>query len=322
MHPGKFLVFAIVIACTVALSYSPSAADAWPQRNVRIVTPFPAGTGGDIAARLFAERLAERWGRPVIVENRPGADGILAVTALTGAHDEHTLLFTNGGPLTTNSVTHEKLPYDPARDLIPISLGADVSLAVSVPASLNLDSLAGLVGLARAQPGKLNWSATPGALDYVVPGFLKGSELNLVHVYYKQIAPAMQDLAEGRLHLYVSALATQLPMVQAGKVKVLAVTNRERTSLVPDAPTTAEVGFPDLALEGLLGFFGPSDMPGELLDRIAADIRTVGSDPAMGARLSSSGLSVRTSKPAELGAMIERERSIVARFARLVARNP
>ena len=101
--------------------------------DVRIITSFPAGTGGDISARLYAERLTQRWGKPVIVENKPGADGILAVMAVIGARDNHTLLFTNGGPITTNAFSHEKLPYDAARDLRPISSGADVSIAVSVP---------------------------------------------------------------------------------------------------------------------------------------------------------------------------------------------
>ena len=125
-----------------ATALSPALAEVWPERGVKIITSFPAGTGGDLSARLYAERLALRWGKPVIVENKPGADGILAVTAVIGARDNHTLLYTNGGPVTTNGFSHDKLPYDPVRDLIPISSGADVSIAVSIPASLKIDSLA------------------------------------------------------------------------------------------------------------------------------------------------------------------------------------
>src|SRR5689334_21514794 len=107
----------LIALALVAIAASPAQANEWPQRNVRIITPFPVGTGADIAARLYAERLAKRWGKPVIVENKPGAEGILAVMAVVGARDTHTLLFTNGGPLTTNAFNHETLPYDPEKDL-------------------------------------------------------------------------------------------------------------------------------------------------------------------------------------------------------------
>jgi tripartite-type tricarboxylate transporter receptor subunit TctC len=283
---------------------------------VKIITSFPAGTGGDLSARLYAERLTLRWGKPVIVENKPGADGILAVTAAIGIRDNHTLLYTNGGPVTTNAFNHDNLPYDPVRDLIPISSGADVSIAVSIPASLKIDSLAGFIALARARPGKLNWGATPGALDYVVPSFLKRAGLELTHVSYREIAPALQDLAEGRIHLYVSALASQLGMVSGGSIKVIAITNRERSPLVAQAQTTAEAGFPDLSLEGFLGFFGPQGMSKDLADRIGADIRAVGADPAIGARLASGGLIARTNTAAEFGEIIEHERAKVAAIAR------
>ena len=282
---------------------------------MKIITSFPAGTGGDLSARLYAERLTLRWGKPVIVENKPGADGILAVTAVIGIRDSHTLLYTNGGPVTTNAFNHDNLPYDPVRDLIPISSGADVSIAVSIPASLKIDSLAGFVALARAQPGKLNWGATPGALDYVVPSFLKRAGLDLTHVSYREIAPALQDLAEGRIHLYVSALASQLGMVGSGTIKVIAITNRERSPLVAQAQTTAEAGFPDLSLEGFLGFC-PQGMSKDLADRIGADIRAVGADPAIGARLASGGLIARTNTAAEFGEIIEHERAKVAAIAR------
>ena len=304
-------------ACAGAFAIMPSPihAEVWPERNVRIVTSFPAGTGGDISARLYAKRLTQRWDKPVIVENKPGADGILAVMAVLGARDSHTLLYTNDGPITTNAFNHEKLPYDAARELVPISSGADVSIAVSVPASLKIESLADFVAYARSQPGKLNWGATTGALDYIVPGFLKSAGLELTRVSYKEIVPALQDLSEARIHLYVSALASQLGMVRNGNIKVLSVTNRERSALIPEVRTTAEAGFTDLALEGFLGFFAPQDMSKAVVDRIGADIREAGTDPGINARLSSSGLVARTNTAAEFAAIIERERAKVAAFA-------
>ena len=298
-----------------ATAPSPSQAESWPERSVKIITSFPAGTGGDLSARFYAERLALRWGKPVIIENKPGADGILAVTAVIGMRDNHTLLYTNGGPVTTNAFNHDNLPYDPMRDLIPISSGADVSIAVTIPAPLKIDSLADFVAFARAQPGKLNWGATPGALDYIVPSFLKRAGLDLTRVSYREIAPALQDLAEARIHLYVSALASQLGMVGSGNIKVIAITNRERSPLVAQAQTTAEAGFPDLSLEGFLGFFGPQGMSKDLTDHIGVDIRAVGADPAMSARLASGGLIARTNTAAEFGEIIEHERAKVAAIA-------
>jgi tripartite-type tricarboxylate transporter receptor subunit TctC len=315
------IFLALTAATASAMAITPTAllAEAWPQRSVRIITPFPAGTGADISARLFAERLALRWERPVIVENKPGADGIIAVTAVIGAHDGHTLLYTNGGPVTANLFTHDKLPYDPVRDLAPISSAADVAIGISVPASLNIGTLAEFVTLARSQQGLLNWSATTGVLDFFIPGFFKNAGLNLTKVSYREISPALQDLAEARIQLYASSLATQLPMVHAGKIKVLAVTNRERSPLVPEVPTVTEAGYSDITVDGFLGFYAPSSASQQVIDRISADIRAVGSDPAIAARLSSNALTMRTSTPTEFLAIVAGERAKIAHLAKLLA---
>lgn len=314
--PSVMLVFTTIAFGLMGIADWPAHAGTWPQRDVRIITPFPPGTGGDFSARLFAEKLAVRWGRPVIVENKPGADGILAVGAFVGANDDHTLLFTNGGPFTSNPFSHDKLPYDAARDALPISSASEAIISLAVPASLEIRSLSDFVKFAAVQPGKLNWGATPGALDYIVPGFLEAAGLHMTRVAYREIGPALGDLAEGRIQLYVSALATQLPFIQAGKVRVLAITNRQRSELVPGVPTAAEAGFPNLTFDAFLGFFGPQRMSAELRERISADVRAVGTDPAVVARLAAVGLVARTNTPEELSAIVERERVAVAAVAR------
>ncbi|HTG07492.1 MAG TPA: tripartite tricarboxylate transporter substrate binding protein [Bradyrhizobium sp.] len=322
MQRVPILAIALLAVGQIVLEPAPARAGDWPQGTVRIITPFPAGTGADLAARIFAERLTSRWGKPVVVENKPGGDGILAVTAFLGTQDEHTIILMNGGPLTSNPFSHDKLPYDPVNDFVPISSAADVLVAVSAPASLQVDSLANFLNFASAHTGKLNWGATPGALDYIVPGFLKRAGLNMTHVPYRQIAPALQDLGEERIHLYASALATQLSAVHSGKVRPLVVTNRERTELLPEVQTATEAGFGDLEFEGFLGFFGPRGMQKELQERISADIRASGADPALAARLSAAGLRMRTNSPAELSEIVERERRKVAEFARTTDRSP
>lgn len=142
--------------------------------------------------------------------------------------------------------------------------------------------------------------------------------MNLTKVSYREVSPALQDLAEARIQLYASALATQLPMVHAGKIKVLALTNRERSSLVPEVPTVTEAGYSDIAVDGFLGFYAPSGTSADLVDHIGADIRAVGSDPAIATRLSSNGLTVRTSTPAEFLAIVETERAKIAGFAKML----
>src|SRR5215207_9921120 len=147
----RYSLFALFVFVTEA------SAQQWPQRTVRLILPLGPGSATDVTARLYAERLAERWGKPVVVENRPGPDALVAVTGFVNARDEHTLLFSFGGPVTINPVIHDKLPYDPERDRVPIVSASDSFLAVAVSAALNIPSLDALVKRAKAEPGKLNW---------------------------------------------------------------------------------------------------------------------------------------------------------------------
>ena len=196
---------ALLLGGIIGWSSAVVAAD-WPRRTVHIIAPVPAGSGTDFSARLFAERLSQRWGQPVIVENRPGADGVIGVSAFLGTDDDHTLLFSISAVVTIHPVTHEKLPYDPVRELVPISSASDVVLAIAASEKNSIRSLGGLVEAARAQSGKLNWSSSPGLPPFVIGGFLKNSKLNLTFVSYRELAPALLDLGEGRIDVLVHAL--------------------------------------------------------------------------------------------------------------------
>jgi tripartite-type tricarboxylate transporter receptor subunit TctC len=325
--------FRAVILLALGLCAAPSHAQtpsqpparmppSWPQRAVHLIVPFGAGSATDVTARLFADRLAKRWGQPVVVENRPGADSIVAVGAFAASHDDHTLLYSPPGPITVNPALYARLPYDPARDLAPISLGSEVFVTIAVPASLKLTSLTELVARARAEPGKLNWVATPGVVYFRFAGFVKSAGLDMVQVPYKDFTQAINDLAEGRIDVTATSLAVVRPHVQAGKVTPLAVTSRERAPGWPDVPTASEAGFPALAFAAFGGFFGGRDMPADLRERIAADIRAAGSDPALAATLTAAGVAVRTSTPAEFAAAIEDERAKVAAIAQAVGVKP
>ena len=308
------LALAVLTTLALSMSESPGHAQSWPTQVVKIVTPFPPGSGGDITARPFAEKLAKRWGKPVIVENRPGADGIIAVTAVLNSSDGHTLLYTNGGPLTSNLLSHAgSLPYDP-NGLLPIAAAADVYVAIGVPASLATNSLPEFVAQARSKQGQFNWSGTPGSLDYLVPGFFKRAGIDLPRVPYREVSLAMQDLSQDRLQFYAAALATQLPMAQAGKIKIIAITNSQRSPSLPDVPTAREAGFPELEYEAFLGFFAPRGMPAELRERISADLQAVGAEADLASRFDAIGMRVRVTSPAELQKTVADERAALARY--------
>lgn len=319
----RAVAFALVIAiCDLGASTLTSAAQQWPQRLVRIIVPIGPGTATDLTARLYAERLAERWGQPVVVENRPGADGIIAINGFLGARDEHTLLFSFGGPVTVNQTTHEKLPYDPVRDLVPIAAASESFLTIMSSTSLGVNSIDELVRLARSQPGKLSWAATPGLPQILFAGFKKSAELDMVEVSYRDFTPALQDLGEGRISVVSTSLQNALVVARAGKAKLLVIAGGERAPLAPEVPTATEAGYPDLAGDSIQGFFGWRDMPDELRERIAADVRAIAADPAIAARLAPFAQVVRSGTPAEFTALLDKQRTKVAAIAKAIGMKP
>ena len=174
MRFGRFaLPLAGLVVLCAAIGIREGCAQSWPQRTVKLIVPLSPGTGTDVTARLYADRLSQRWGQPVVVENRPGADALVAVSAFVGARDEHTLLFSFGGPVTINPILMDKLPYDPERDLVPIVSASDSFLAVAVANYLDINSLDELAKRARAEPGKLTWAATAGLPRFAFAGFAR-----------------------------------------------------------------------------------------------------------------------------------------------------
>jgi tripartite-type tricarboxylate transporter receptor subunit TctC len=293
----------------------------WPQHTVRFILPLGPGSGSDIGARLFADRLTARWGQPVVIENRPGGDGFVAITAFLGAHDDHTLLFAPTSTFTAHPILHQKLPYDP-HDLVPIARITNTLISISVPASLNVGSLDQLVALARREPGKLNRASITGALDLVLSGFLKGIDLEVAKVPYRDPVQAVTDLAEGRIQIYTSAFAIVQSQLQAGTIKALAMTNQTRAPTAPEIPTATQAGYPELAFDGLVGLFGPPNMAPELRERIAADMRVVAADPAVEPHLIQTGQILNPGGPAEFAAAIEDQTGKLAAIAKALDIKP
>jgi tripartite-type tricarboxylate transporter receptor subunit TctC len=311
----------LALPATPSLAQAPSAAQAWPQRPVRFIVPLGPGSGADIAARLLADRLPARWGKPVVVENRPGADGLVAIQAFVNAADDHTLLYTPSGSFTVHPLQYEKLPYVP-EDLVPIARVSNTIIAMGVPASLKIGTLAEFAKYARAESGKLNAAVVSGITEFTFDYFLKTAGLSIAKVPYRDIVQAATDLSEGRLQVMMSSYAILQPHVQAGRVKVLAVNGHERTTILPGIPTANESGFPALEVEGLVGLFGPRGISNELRQRIGADVVAIAGDPAIAERLAGTAQVPNPGGPAEFAAAIDRQRAQIATIAQALGPTP
>ncbi|MGH6682700.1 MAG: Bug family tripartite tricarboxylate transporter substrate binding protein [Pseudolabrys sp.] len=319
---ARWPLSALVAACLILPTlWAVAAAETWPNRPVRLIVTLGPGSGVDIGARLFADKLSALWGQPVVVENRPGGDGMVAITAFLGAHDDHVLLVSPVSSFTAHPYFHDTLPYNP-KDLIPIARISKTVVVVSVPASLGINSLKELEALARAKPGQLNWTTATGFTDFVFAGFLHTVGLKMAKVPYKNPVAAVTDLAEGRIQTYMPAYAIVRPQVMAGKVKVLAVTNHQRAPAIPDVPTALEAGYPSLEFDGLVGLFGPPGISDAVRARIAKDVKAVAADPAIVAKLTATGQIVSPGDSAEFAESIAQQRAQVAAVAKLFGNKP
>jgi tripartite-type tricarboxylate transporter receptor subunit TctC len=302
---------AILLSST---AFPDAALAAWPEKTVRILTG-PAGSSPDAVSRTLAEALSKRWNQAVIVENRAGADHILAAQGMLEARDGHTLLFTTHSTLTVNPLLHGTLPYDPKLDFSPVSLVVEDFLCVATAPSLGVASLGDLVKRASARPGELNAYAVPGSPHLSWLAFQKRVGISTVFVPYKAPVGALADLAEGRIHVVITSFASVRGLAQADKIKVIAVTNAKRAVAAPEIPTVGEAGYPEFTFAGLLGLFGPKDMPSPLQDRIAAEVREILSEPETLKRLTNLGLLARGTTPAEFREVIGQQRAKWAAIA-------
>src|ERR1043165_1536376 len=307
----------VATALVVGLHSPEASAQTYPQRTVKFILPFGPASGTDITARLVADRLAKRWDKAVVIENRPGGDGLVAINAFVAANDDHTLLWVPVGTFAVHPYEKDKLPYDAERDLLPISNVSSLFLAVTASNALKVGSLRELVNLLRANPGKFNWAAANGNADFLLSGFLKSNDLQVAKTPYRDILQAPNDLAENRIQLLSSSLAIVTPLMQAGKLKVLAVTGRSRAASAPDVPTVREAGFPALEMESIGGIFGPRGMPLALREQIAADVRAaVSGDTDIATKLGATGQAVDLRGPKEFAAGIKELRDQLAGIAK------
>jgi tripartite-type tricarboxylate transporter receptor subunit TctC len=309
------LVGGLGCAATLSLAQTPTPAQAWPQRPVKFIVTLGPGSGADIGARLLADRLAARWGKPVVIENRPGADGLVAIQAFVNAADDHTLLYTPAGSFTVHPLQYNKLAYVP-EDLVPIARVSNTIIAMGVPTSLKIATLADFAKLARAEPGKLNAAVVSGITEFTFDYFVKTAGLSIAKVPYRDIVQAATDLSEDRVQVMMSSYAILQPHTLGGRVKVVAVNGHERTTILPGIPTANESGFPALEVEGLVGLFGPRGISNALRARIGADVVAVAGDPAIAERLAATAQVPNPGGPAEFAAAIDLQRAQIATIAK------
>jgi tripartite-type tricarboxylate transporter receptor subunit TctC len=317
----RALAFVFCVSAVQISASAPSLAQSWPTRPVRFIIPLGPGSGVDITARVLADKLSAKWGQPVVVENKPGGDAFIAITAVISAHDDHVLLFAPASTFTAHALLHDKLPYD-IKDLVPIARVTNTLIALGVPTELGVADVKELVAKIKAAPGKLNYASVTGANDLMFEAFLKTEKLEMAKVPYKDPVAAINDLSEGRIQAFVGAYAIMRPRVLAGKVKVIALTNLEHAAALPDIKTGREQGYKSLEFDGLVGLLGPRDMPLAVRDRIAADIRTELEDPQVLAKLSATGQVVNPGTPAEFAAALEAQRATVAAIGKLLGIKP
>jgi tripartite-type tricarboxylate transporter receptor subunit TctC len=307
---------ALALAATVYSSPATLAQQTFPTRTVHFILPFGAASASDTTARLFAERLSARWGKPVVVENRPGGDGLVSLDAFVNAHDDHTMWFGPAGTINVLPYQHNTLPFDLKRDLNPIASVSQVVLAISMPVAMKVNSIDQLVAMARAKPGQLNAAAANGIADFLLFGFIKSMGLEIVRVPYRDIMQAPNDLAESRIQVLSTSLAVVQPLSQAGRIKPLVVTSRQRAPSAPDIPTAIEAGYPALTFESIGGVFGSRDMPNKLRETIAADFKKVAEDPIIAKRLGDTGQIMSVLGPAEFAASVQEQRDKLAALAK------
>jgi tripartite-type tricarboxylate transporter receptor subunit TctC len=317
----------MVLGLLVAAAALPAQAQTapvpnWPQRPVKFVLPFGAGSATDVAARLMTDKLQAKWGQPVVIENKPGADGLLAITAFLQANDDHVLLYSSSASFMAHPYTLDKMTYDFARDMTPIARVTDTVLCLNVPAASANKTLNQAVAEMRARPGKLNITGAPGVPDFTLDYFLKTQGIKAQKIPFKNIVEAATALAGNQIDFLLTSVAIVQPLASAGKIRIVAVTSRERASFAPDIPTVHELGFGGLGVETTAGLYGPKDMPLPLREKIARDVIEVISDKTITERLLATGQVVRPGGPAELAATIQEQSDLTSRIAATLELKP
>ena len=318
MTADRALLKAALLAASILAAPCVALAQAWPAKPVRVVVPFPPGGGTDIGTRIVAQKLQDAFGQAFVIENKPGAAGIVG-TEFTAKSppDGYTFMMGNIGTHAINVSLYKKLAYDPVRDFAPVSMVADLPLLLLVHPSVPAKSVQELIALARSQPGKLNFSTSGagGSMHVAAELFKSMAGVDMVHIPYKGGAPAVADLIAGQVPLSFATVLETIQFVKAGKLRALAVTNNRRSVALPELPTISEAGLPGYQSISWLALFAPAGTPKEIVNRVSAETVRILKISDVRERLLAQGAEPIGSTPEELATILAAD---TAKYAKVI----
>lgn len=316
--PGSFKWRAFLAVLVMSFATATATAQPYPSKPLRIIVPLGVGGGTDAGARVIAERLSLKLGQPVVVENLPGAEGLIGGSAAAkAAPDGYTMIFGSSTTMAAIAALNPSLPFDPVNDFTPVTLALEHSYStLIVPADSRFRDLKDLIAQSKASPGKFTYgSATSGSRICVeLLRSMSGADLTLIP--YKTTPQALNDLIGGRIDLVCEPVATAMAQVNAGKARTLGMTSEKRIPEFPGVPTAAESGnLPGFEFSSWVGFFAPANTPKAIVDRLNKEIADVLAQPEMAPRMKALGFDVKSSTPEEFGAL---QRAAIAKYTQLV----
>ncbi|MBN8936624.1 MAG: tripartite tricarboxylate transporter substrate binding protein [Rhizobiales bacterium] len=299
-----------LFAALVVMAPAEAVAQGFPNKPIKLIVPFPPGGPNDIIARVVGQKMSEILGQPVLIDNRGGAGGVLGTDAVAKASpDGYTIAITSAGALAISTSMQQKLPYDSLKDLKPVTLVATVPELLVVATSVPAKSMSELIALAKAKPGQLNFASSgPGSMPHLAGELLKiSAKINIVHVPYRGAAPAVNDLLGQQVQMVFLDLPVLLPQVKTGKLRPIAVGSKTRVPTLPDVPTTAEVGLPEVRAENWYGMVAPAATPPDVVAKLNKAAVEAMKDHAVQEKLSSQGATLVGDTPDAFAAFIRSE---------------
>lgn len=318
------LMSSAIVACVVSAPGSVMAADTYPSKPIRMVVPFPPGAASDFLARTLGQKLAEIYKQQVVIDNRPGAGGLIgSQIALKAAPDGYTLALV-GQPHLSNVLLREQKPYDPLKDFIAVSLVASLPNVIVVGTGVQAKNVTELIALAKAKPGALNYgSAGVGSSSHLAAAmFVSAAGIKAEHVPFKTLADIFSEMLAGRVHFYIFPLPAVMPMLKDGKLRAVAVATPKRAVALPDVPTTAESGFPQYQSDSWFGIIAPAGVPKQIVARFNADTVKVLQDPDTQDRFLKQGAEPRPSSPEGFYKMQSEEYTRLAKVIKDIGMKP
>jgi tripartite-type tricarboxylate transporter receptor subunit TctC len=304
------LMVSALAALVLVVQIGQPAEAGFPDRGVRIVVPFPAGGSNDVVARMLGAKLQELWGQPVVIDNRAGAGGNIGAEAVARSPaDGYTLLLTAPGPLAVNRSLYTQLSFNPTQDFTPVALIASVPIVLAVNPNVKATTVAELIALAKASPGKLNFGSSGlGSTNHLAGELLKTrAGIDIVHVPYRGAAPAMNDLIGGQIPMMFDNMPAIRPQVQGGTIRAIAVAGAARSPLFPELPTMVEAGVPNFEASSWFGLVAPARMPPDVMKALIDSVTKLLKDPDMVKRLADVGAEPGTLSGDDFAAFLRTE---------------